>query len=323
MKPWDLKRQFLESVKEKGGFVNCHGHYDKAFYINKDSLDKTMLDMEVKWRMSDDLKRSSSEDQIADRIREALDIMIAQGSQLTSSFVDAYDAVGHKSIDAALRVKEEYKNKINFLIMTQPLGGLVNREARVLFEAISAKADIVGGLPSRDRPQDELNWDVLFSIAKNLNKPLHVHVDQENNPNERDTEKLIHYTIRHGYEGRVVAIHTISVAAQPKEYRKNIYQKLTDVGIPVVICPSAALGMRQLDQYAAPVHNSIANLTEMLEAGVLVGLGVDNISDFYQPFIDGDMWVEMRVLQEACRYYHFDNLVSIASENGRKILGMT
>ena len=88
----------------------------------------------------------------------------------------------------------------------------------------------------------------------------------------------------------------------------------------MVVCPSAALSMRQLDQYQAPVHNSIANVPEMLEAGVLVGMGVDNVCDFYQPFIDADLWTEMRMLQEACRFYDFDKLVDIATVNGRKIL---
>ena len=65
MQPWNLKEQFLEAVKNKGGFVNCHAHFDKAFYITKDGLDKSMLDMEVKWTMSDDIKRNSSEEEIA------------------------------------------------------------------------------------------------------------------------------------------------------------------------------------------------------------------------------------------------------------------
>lgn len=322
MPAWNLKEQFLEKVKEKGGFVSCHGHFDKAFYITKDGLDKTMVDMEVKWRMSDDIKKNSTEEEIAARIRAAIDIMISQGCKLTASFIDAYDAVGHKAIDAAIKVKEEYKDKIEFLTLTQPLGGLVDKNARDLFEAISSKADIVGGLPSKDRPKDDLNFDILFGIAKNLNKPIHIHIDQENNPNERDTEKLIKYTLKHGYEGRVVAVHGISVSAQPKEYRKDIYKKLADAGIAVIVCPSAALSMRQLDQYQSPVHNSIANVPEMLEAGILVGLGVDNIADFYMPFVDGDMWTEVRVLQEACRYYNFDELVNIASVNGKKLLSM-
>ncbi|HYC34775.1 MAG TPA: amidohydrolase family protein, partial [Candidatus Paceibacterota bacterium] len=315
-----LKTQFLDAIKEKGGFVNCHAHYDKAFYITKEGLETSMIDMEAKWNLSDDIKRNSTQEQIEERIRTALDIMIKQGCKLTATFVDAYDAVGHKAIDAALKVKEEYKDKITLLIATQPLGGLVNDEARALFESICAKADIVGGLPSKDRPQDDLNFDYLFEIAKKLNKPLHVHIDQENNPNERDTERLIDYTIKHGYQGRVVAVHAISVSAQPKEYRTEIYKRMANAGIAVIVCPSAAIGMRQLDPLTSPLHNSIANVPEMLEAGVLVGLGTDNIADFYQPFIDGDMWTEVRLLQEACRYYHFDLVVDIASKNGRKIL---
>jgi len=318
--PWDLKTTMLAEIKNKGGWVNCHAHFDKAFYITKEGLDKTMIDMEQKWLMSDNIKRNSSQEEIAQRIRRALDLMINQGVTTTCSFIDAYEAVGHKAIDAANQIKEEYKDKIKFITITQPLGGLVNAGARKLYEEITAKADIAGGLPSKDRPNDEENLDILFSIAKNLNKPIHVHIDQENNPNERDTEKLINYTIKHGYQGRVVTVHAISISAQPKEYRQETYKKMADAGISAVVCPSAALSMRQLDQFTSPVHNSIANVPEMLGAGMLVGLGVDNICDFYEPFVDGDMWTEMRMLQEACRYYDFDSLVNIATINGNKIL---
>ncbi len=320
--PWNLKEQFLAAVKAKGGFVNCHAHFDKAFYITKEGLDQSMVDMEVKWRMSDDIKRRSTVEEIEARIRTGLDIMVSQGVKFTATFVDAYDAVGHKAVDAALKVKEEYKDKITLYTMPQPLGGLVDPAARKLFEEIAAKCDVVGGLPSKERPKDEENIDIMFSIAKNLNKPVWVHIDQENNPNERDTEKLLKATVKHGYQGRVVAIHAVSTSAQPKEYRRELYKKLADAGIAVVVCPSAALSMRQLDQYQAPVHNSIANVPEMLEAGITVGVGVDNVHDFYQPFIDGDMYTEMRMLQESCRYYNFDSLVDIAATNGRKILSM-
>ncbi len=317
---WDLKTQMLEDIKENGGFVNCHGHFDKAYFITREGLDKAMVDMEVKWRMSDGMKRASSVGEIKERIKRVLDVLVAQGCKSTCTFVDAYDAVMHKAIDAVVAVKEEYKDKITLLIATQPLGGLIDDEARALYEEITKKADIAGGLPSKDRPNDEKSLDYLFEIAKKLNKPVHVHIDQENNPNEHDTEKLIAAVKRHGYEGRTVAIHAISTSAEPKENRLKIYKQLAKLGIAVVVCPSAALSMRQLDQYQAPVHNSIANVPEMLEAGVLVGIGVDNIADFYEPFVDGDMWTELRLMQEACRYYKLDELVKIASKNGAKIL---
>jgi len=319
--PWNMKKHMLADIRENGGFVNCHAHFDKAYFITREGLDKSMVSMEEKWRMSDGIKKESTVEDIKERIKRALDFLIEQGCKLTCTFVDAYDAVGHKAIDAAIEVKEEYKDKITLLTITQPLGGLIDDDARSLYEAITAKADIAGGLPSKDRPDDEKHFDYLFEIAKKLNKPVHIHIDQENNPNERDTEKLISAVKRHGYEGRTVAVHAISTSAQPKEYRKKIYKELAELGIAVVVCPSAALSMRQLDQYQAPVHNSIANVPEMLEAGVLVGLGIDNIADFYEPFVDGDMWIELRLMQEACRYYNLDELVKVASVNGVKILG--
>jgi len=319
--PWNLKKQMLWVIEENGGFVSCHAHFDKSYFITRDGLDKASVDMEVKWTMSDLIKRESTVADIKERIKRALDFQIKQGCKTTSTFVDAYDAVGHKAIDAALEVKKEYKDKIKMLIVTQPLNGLTDDKARALYEEITVKADIAGGLPSKDRPNDEKHLDYLFEIAKKLNKPVHVHIDQENNPNERDTEKLISAVKRHGYQGRTVAVHAISTSAQPKEYRMKIYKELAELGIAIVVCPSAALSMRQLEQYQAPVHNSIANVPEMLEVGVLVGLGIDNIADFYEPFVDGDLWVELRIMQEACRYYNLDELVKVASTNGAKILG--
>ena len=318
---WNLKKQMLEEIKNKGGFVNCHNHFDKAFYINKESLNQSMVDMELKWNMSDNIKRNSSQQEIEDRIATALEIMLEQGVSQVCSFVDAYEAVGHRAIDAANKMKEKYKDKIKFLIATQPLGGLIDKEARDLYEAITAKADIAGGLPSKDRPNDEESLDNLFAIASNLNKPIHIHIDQENNPFEKDTEKVFKYVEKYHYEGRVVLVHALSISAQDKKYRQEIYKKMVGLGVSVIVCPSAALAMRQLDQYLSPIHNSIANVPEMLKAGILVGLGVDNIADFYQPFVDGNMWTELRMLQEACRYYNFDELIKIASENGAKILG--
>jgi cytosine/creatinine deaminase len=279
-----------------------------------------MVTMETKWRMSDDIKRAATVENIKKRIRTALDSLVEQGCKLTCTFIDSYDVVGHKAIDAALAVREEYKDKIKVVIATQPLGGLIDDQARALHEEISAKADIVGGLPSKDRPNDEKNLDYIFEIAKRLNKPVHVHIDQENNPNERDTEKLIAAVKRHGYQGRTVAVHVLSVSAQPKEYRKKIYKEMAENKIAAIVCPTEVINMLQLDQYTAPVHNSIANVPEMIEAGVLVGLGTDNVSDFYGPFTECDMWFETRMMMEACRYYIWDDVVRIVGENGKKIL---
>ena len=319
--PWNLKQQILEAINKKGGFVNCHAHFDKAFYITKDTLDKSMkFTMEEKWRLSDDIKLNSTQEEIENRIRTGLDVLVSQGCAATMTFVDAYRAVGHKAIDAALKVRKEYEGKIKVVIATQPLDGLLTQEAQKLYEEITAKADIAGGLPSKDRPRQEENMDVMFSIAKNLDKPIHAHIDQLNRHDEFDTEKLVKATIKHGYEGRVVAVHAVSPSAQPKAYRAELYKKMANVGMSVACCPSAMLSQVMFEDSISPMHNSIANVPEMLQAGINVGLGVDNVCDFYLPFVDGDMWIELRMLMEACRFYDFDKLVDIATVNGKKLL---
>lgn len=317
--PYDMKHLLLQKVATAGGFVNCHAHFDKAFYITEAGLDKTMVDMEMKWRMSDDIKKAATQSEIEQRIRTGLDIMVAQGSKVCFSFVDAYDAVGHKAIDAANVVKAEYQDKIRLITITQPLGGLVDATARKLYAEITTKADVAGGLPSKDRPNDAENMDWLFKIATDLHKPIHAHIDQENNPDERDTETFLNYVEQYNYQNKTTIVHGISVAAQPKIYREKIYARMAKLQVGLVVCPSAALAMKQLDDKVAPVHNSIANVPEALAAGVNVAIGVDNVYDFYQPFIDGDMYTEARMLMEACRYYNINEVVKICTTNGLKL----
>merc|ERR1712054_227746 len=86
--------------------------------------------------------------------------------------------------------------------------------------------------------------------------------------------------------------------------------KEADVGI--VICPSAALSMKQLPMQA-PLHNSIGPFVKLKEAGVRTYLGIDNIADLFMPVVDGDMYTEARMLMEACRYYDLETVADWAT----------
>jgi len=195
----------------------------------------------------------------------------------------------------------------------QPLQGVVNdTESRKLVEEACSLADFVGGLPSRDRPTPEKHLDIVMSIAKSQGKMLDVHVDQENNPWENETEMLARKTIEHGLEGRVFAVHAISLAAKPHSEQDRIISIMKDAGVGVICCPSAALSMKMLDM-TAPLHNSIAPVVRLLEAEVPVYLGVDNINDLFMPLVDGDMWFECRCLMESCRFYELERVADIAT----------
>jgi cytosine/adenosine deaminase-related metal-dependent hydrolase len=255
----------------------------------------------------------------------AIEGQIAQGVTAIGSFIDVDPVVEDKAIQAAKRLRESHGDKIQIQFINQVVKGVLDPEARKWFEIGAEFVDIIGGLPEKDQGREAEHLDVLFEAAKkNGGKPLHVHVDQLNLPEQRDTELLVQKTIEYGYQGKVVAVHSISVGAQPREYRKELSKKLAAAGVMVVACPCGWIDnswVAGLDHdVIGPIHNSVTPVKDMLAAGVTVALGTDNIQDIYKPFSDGDMWTELRFLLEANRLYDMDALTAIATTNGRKAL---
>merc|ERR1719440_2721854 len=239
-------------------------------------------------------------------------MVIDQGSQYCRTMVDADSLIGLKPIHAAVEVRERFKDKIRFEIGVQPLEGVLNEASRKQYIEACKLADFCGGLPSRDRGQEENHLDIVMETAKELGKNVEVHVDQENNPLQNETDLLCLKTIEHGMQGRVYGIHSISVSAKEESEQDRIIALCKKADIGVVICPSAALSMKMLDMQA-PLHNSIGPFVKLKNAGVRTYLGIDNIADLFMPVVDGDMWTEARMLMESCRYYDLEKVADWAT----------
>merc|ERR1711865_403079 len=204
-------------------------------------------------------------------------------------------------------------DKIKFEIGVQPLEGLLQTEesCKQYIEACKL-ADYCGGLPSKDRGQEEKHLDIVMQTAKELNKMVEVHVDQEFNPLQNETELLCLKTIEHGMQGRVYGIHSISVSAKDDAEQDRIIALIKKADVGIVICPSAALSMKMLPMQS-PLHNSIGPFVKLKNAGVRTYLGIDNIADLFMPVVDGDMWTEVRMLMECCRYYDLEAVADWAT----------
>src|SRR5580658_4550629 len=246
-RPWDMRAEFMQMVANLGGFASYHAHYDKAYLISMENLRLGQVDMQKKWALYKHLKENYTFEDLVERISRGVKNMIDQGATFCRTLVDADSTVRTLPVEAALEVKKKFKGQIQFEIGVQPLQGVLDEESRKYFVKACELADLVGGLPSKDRPLPEKHLDIIMSIAKDLNKKLDVHVDQENNPYENETEMLARKTIEHGLEGRVSAIHAISMAAKPANEQDRIIRLLKDGGVSVICCPSAALSMKQLE----------------------------------------------------------------------------
>lgn len=309
--PWDLRAHFFKRAEELGGLANHHAHIDRAYLISMETLELGKVDMQKKWDLYRFIKENYTHEELVERISRGVESMISQGVTYFRSMVDADQIVKLKPIHAALEVKKKYASQITFEVGIQTLQGVLDPKAREYVEQAFALADYGGGLPSRDRPHPEKHIDIIFSLAKKLGKPIDVHVDQENNPFENETELLVDKTIEYGMQGMVNAVHAISLAAKEEHEQDRIIAKMAEADVGVILCPSAAISMKALPM-TAPIHNSIAPFPKLMDAGVRCYLGTDNIEDFFLPVCDGDIWTEARMLMESTRYYDIEKVAEWA-----------
>lgn len=89
----------------------------------------------------------------------------------------------------------------------------------------------------------------------------------------------------------------------------------------MISCPVAWIDSKRTETLM-PFHNSLTPIDELVPAGITVALGTDNICDYMVPFCDGDMWLELSLLFTGCRFTDIDEIVKIATSNGRKVLGI-
>ena len=330
MTPMETLRQL---IWDRGGYVNCHTHLDRAGILSMpDYLKMGDMTLPQKWVFIDELKYSARyRATIRARMNLQIGRMLSQGCSAARTYLDADDTIGMEAIERGLEAQEFWNGHGFYLqIAASPAKGVGD-----IFRKACQLVDVVGGLPSRNRSDvydSKTTWHgmrELFELAAKLNKPLDMQIDQANHPDENELEMLTVMAREYrklGYTQGITAVHCISPAAwRDKQKRAEVFSTLTELNISVVVCPGAALSMLQKRSVTAPTHNSIAPVIELLDAGVNVAFGVDNIEDPYMPFTLGGIEEEMRAMLWAVRWQRPDlsPIADMMSTNGRKVLGLS
>jgi cytosine deaminase len=333
---------FFEALRAKveklGGFHNAHLHLCRAgtFAVTeellreKDKETHSHLSISSKHGIIPLVHESPEYEpkRLEGRVRFLLDEMIAAGTTRADTLVDVTaDRVGRSAFDVFQKLKSDYKGKVDLQIGSySPLGFTETKlESWRLIEETAKEADFIGGLPERDDKKlypDHIGFDEsctrVISLAYALNKRVHLHVDQKNDPEEKATLRLISVFDRlriltKTAEPMVWLVHVISPSAYNDSEFAEVTEKLADRNIGVLCCPSAAISMRQLRPLQTPTHNSIARVLEFLAAGIKLRLGSDNINDITSPAGTTNLMDEVFVLCNAIRFYELDILAKIAA----------
>uniref|UniRef100_A0A6C0KYL1 Amidohydrolase-related domain-containing protein n=1 Tax=viral metagenome TaxID=1070528 RepID=A0A6C0KYL1_9ZZZZ len=304
----------MNFLRKNINWVCHHAHLDKSNIINKDLLIQSNRHMREKWYLMDTIKQNYTREDLSNRIEQSIIKIVSQNCKHIRTFVDVDKVVGLMCIEETEKLKRKWKAKgITIQTATQPLQGIVgSNENLKLFEKATKITDIVGCLPSRDYNNFDEHLDIAFSTAKRLNKPLEAHLDQLNIPVENETEIFCNFVEKYEYQGKARSVHSVSLSCKPLEKQIEIAQRLKELDIGIIVCPSAAISMMQDNKYKAPIHNSIAPVQILYDNGVNIGLGIDNINDLFMPLCDGDLHFELRLLAEATRIYNINILEQIA-----------
>jgi cytosine/adenosine deaminase-related metal-dependent hydrolase len=324
---WD--RALEVQVRAFGGWVNAHTHLDRAntfapeylHHANIDPVGAAGLSLQVKQILVGELHKGLAyrPDNLYARMRAELDRLVALGQREVTSFIDATPDIGLTAIEIAARLREEYRDRVRLRIAVSPIFGFKNPRDNPdrweTYRQAAEIADVLGGLPARDRGEGRVGFDghvrMILELGKALGKPVHLQVDQDNDPREDETEQLVQ-AVRWlgspqvpGEQGPTVwAVHAISPSCYDEERFYRLVDNLLAYNVGIISCPTAALSMFQHRPLLAPIHNSIARLLEMLAAGVPVRIGTDNICDIFIPNGDGSVRSEVWVAATALRFYH-------------------
>lgn len=326
------EQEVLSHVYEMGGFYNAHAHMDRAdtldprylAHIGTTPLEASFYPLSVKQNLVGDLHRGCAytEENLRQRISLAIERQIAFGIRRLDTNIDATPDLpegGMLAIRVALELKEKYKDQIAIRIAPTPIFGFREGTGRWdVFKAAARECDFLSGLPEKDDYTGAVDRKgkvgfrnalrMVLELGAELGKEVQFHLDQANNPFEAGTETLVEglrwVETPKFSDGQpaVWAIHVISPSAYDEGRFKRLVDGLLEHNVGVIVCPSAAISMRQLRPIDAPTHNSIARVSELIKMKVPLRLGTDNICDVFVPQSEGDMLTEIKIGSHAARF---------------------
>jgi cytosine/adenosine deaminase-related metal-dependent hydrolase len=327
---WD--REVLSQAAEHGGFFNAHAHLDRAYtledrflrHIGTTPLEASNLPLPVKQNLVGDLHNGEAytREGLRKRMSYALRMQIAYGAKRIDTNIDAtpdLDEDGLVAINVALELKGEFADRIDVRVAPTPIFGFKESDRWEVFKAAAKKCDYLSLLPEKDDyargsdPDGRIGFERHLGrgleLGCELGKEVQFHLDQGNTPGEGGTERLVESFKYYDCpdlkrdEPSVKVIHMISPSADSEQRFAKLVHGLLDYNIGVIVCPTAALSMRQMRSIEAPTHNSIARMLELLKLKVPLWLGTDNVADVFVPASEGDMLSEIKQASHAVRMY--------------------
>ncbi len=264
-------------------------------------LDTTLTAGEPEWNQSGTLfegiqrwsqrKETLTHEDVKERAKKALKWQIAQGIQHVRTHVDVTDPT-LTALKALLEVKEEMAPHVDLQLVAFPQEGILSYPsgAELMEEALKMGADVVGGIPHFEftREYGVSSMKIAFDLAEKYDRLVDIHCDEIDDEQSRFVEVVAAEAYERGLGSKVTASHTTAMGSYNDAYTYKLFRLLKMSEINFVANPLVNIHLQgRFDTY--PKRRGITRVKELLEAGMNVSFGHDDIFDPWYPLGTGNM----------------------------------
>ncbi len=266
-------------------FVESHFHLENAYlwdgYINQSGTLGEAIEIYAR------VKHDLTVEDIVERSGRVIRSAVANGVLWLRSHVDIDHIAKLSILDGVAAAREAYKDIIDIQLVAFPqLGMARNPEAvAMMWQAMENGCDLVGGMPHGERNMDDAarHIEIAFEIAQTYNADVDMHIDETDDPYWHSLELLADKTLETGWQGRVCAGHCCAMSAWDDRLAERVIDKIQRAGIHIIPNPPINL-MLEGRGHSHPKPRGIARIKELLEAGINVACGQDDVQNMFYPF---------------------------------------
>lgn len=305
-------------------FIEPHIHLDTTLTAGEPNWNESGTLFEGIQRWAERKELLTLED-VKTRAKTALKWQIAQGIQHVRTHVDVTDPE-LTALKAMLEVKEEMSPFVDLQIVAFPQEGILSypNGLELLEESLRLGADAVGGIPhfefTREYGVDSLK--AAFDLAEKYDRLVDIHCDEIDDEQSRFVEVVAAEAYRLGMGDRVTASHTTAMGSYNDAYASKLFRLLKLSGINFVANPLVNIHLQgRFDTY--PKRRGVTRVKELLEAGLNVSFGHDDIFDPWYPLGTGNMLQVLHMgihVTQLMGYEQIVNSIDLITKNSAKTL---
>lgn len=258
-----------------------HAHLDKA--LTADLVPNPAGDLAGAidaWIAAASEGRITHEDTV-DRAALALEMLLVRGVTAVRTHVNVGEGYGAAQVHAVNEARDHLAGLVQVqtvALVHSPLtgeAGAGNRAA--LDQAIEAGVDVIGGCPHLE--PDPLNMiEYVVNRAAQASCPLDLHVDETLDPSVLTLQDFARHVADTEFDLGTSASHCVSLGMQAEAVQQQVASVVADAAMAVFALPQTNLFLQSRGiETGAP--RGLTALNALVDAGVVVGAGGDNVQD--------------------------------------------